>query len=235
MLSEKVHITSWVKVNFLLMTWSITSDLIIWTQPRAVYLVLLTLELCSPASHSFMLTNISFFFFFFKFWEHVASIVFLAISSHFNLKKGEEERWECQRGSTWQLRVINHRHGSERDGRMKDVSATDMAGISLLRWDESKYSSAVTLLLSSRWYHFLPSAEANSDVELSPGPQTNISVKSVLQKSQITTPAREWRESRGTSFFLPTFHTLLHCGQLLNTNQTHEIMILYYSGHPANL
>jgi len=34
----------------------------------------------------------------------------------------KKERWECQQGSTWQLRVINHCHDGER-WRMKDMRA----------------------------------------------------------------------------------------------------------------
>lgn len=63
------------------------------------------------------------FFHLFSQWEHVASIVSLARFSHFNppceCRKGEEERWECQQGSTQQLRVINHCHDRERDGGWK--------------------------------------------------------------------------------------------------------------------
>lgn len=70
-----------------------------------------------------MLTSVSVFPLFFPHWEHVASIVFLAGFSHFNpscehREKGKE-RWECQRGSRQQLRVINHCHGERQ--RMKDM------------------------------------------------------------------------------------------------------------------
>lgn len=44
------------------------------------------------------------------FWPDSPALILLAA------RKGEEERWECQRGSTQQLRVINHCQGGEGDG-----------------------------------------------------------------------------------------------------------------------
>lgn len=44
------------------------------------------------------------------FWQDSPALILLAV------RKGEEERWECQRGSTQQLRVINHCRGGEGDG-----------------------------------------------------------------------------------------------------------------------
>lgn len=110
------------------------------------------------------------FFHLFSQWEHVASIVSLARFSHFNppceCRKGEKERWECQQGSTQQLRVINHCHDREReteDERQERWSAADIAGISRQRWDESTYPAAMLYC----WYKAVTSHPARHQRALS--------------------------------------------------------------------
>lgn len=79
---------------------------------------------------------------------------FLAAFSHFNpsscetVQRGEKERWECQRGSTRQLRVINHRHDDE-DERHERRSAADMAGTSLQRRDKSTDSANLRFVVDT--------------------------------------------------------------------------------------
>ena len=98
-------------------------------------------------------------FFFFFFWPDSPTLILLSCER----REEEKERWECQRGGTQQLRVINHCHGGgrdERDERHERWSAADMAGISLQRWDESTYSAAFAFVADMRlWHHILPETE----------------------------------------------------------------------------
>lgn len=97
--------------------------------------------------------------FFFFCWPDSPTLILVSCER----REEEKERWECQRGGTRQLRVINHCHGGgrdERDERHERWSAADMAGISLQRWDESTYSAAFAFVADMRlWHHILPETE----------------------------------------------------------------------------
>ena len=69
------------------------------------------------------------FFFSFFFWLDSPTLILLLVRQS---ERGEKERWECQRGSTQQLKVINHCHDGEKR-KMKDMRA----GAQQQRWQES--------------------------------------------------------------------------------------------------
>lgn len=106
--------------------------------------------------------------------EHVALILYFllhflawlspALIALLVRRRGEKERWECQRGSTRQLRVINHCHDGERRW-MKDVRAGARQ-----TWQESLSPemgwigpfSAPGFVVDTRLWHHILLSEAGS-------------------------------------------------------------------------
>lgn len=112
--------------------------------------------ICSPISPFSHVASVVFFFFF---WLTSPTLILFLASS----ERRKKERWECQRGSTRQLRVINHCHGRERDGGWKawemECSRHGRNLSPEMRWI-NLFSSLRFVVDTRLWHHILPKTEA---------------------------------------------------------------------------